>query len=260
MSRSRHRGIVGASGRWGSLMAVLAIVLSASVQMALADASASHIDLADGSASSYRSVSARFARLSFTSDGSRSVTDFPWTQGTGRSQTTGDGGADDSGDDKSLPPGDDRNPDPRPRPKPDDGEEYDDSPLFVVTLSSSRSTAGQGDEIVYTIRGRNFGATPMSNVILRAHVPAGTTMTSGGGCESSGVNVATPCIPTLTPDEDGHLSQLFLALPADSQVVWTLSVRVNLTTPNGTVLSQHAHATADDSPLVSSSEVTVIVV
>lgn len=239
----------------------LALTLRLSVGVALAAPGASFIKLAPWLSADYESGAVTFGRVSHSL-----VDEVTGDDGIGRIFDPGeyviafpDPDPGDLADPAQPPP-----PPPAPPPPPPE------APALTVMIVADREEAQQGDLIYYTVTTTNVGRAAADGVRVQSHIPAGTGL-AGVACDGEPVLVdpdrqPPTCVDannvTTTPSAPGaHMDRILtVPLAAGESDVWRFAVRVHSTTPDGTVLSNHAHAYADNHPRVHSGAVAVTVV
>jgi uncharacterized repeat protein (TIGR01451 family) len=118
-----------------------------------------------------------------------------------------------------------------------------------ITKMSGPSPVVAGTNLTYTITASNAGPSPAVNVVVRDTLPGQTSVVSvtpGGGFQCSGGipgNPAQPLICTLGTLNDG------------SSAIITVVVKVNASTPDGTILINNASISSDTSDLNNSNNV-----
>lgn len=104
-----------------------------------------------------------------------------------------------------------------------------------VTKGAAPPTVANGSNITYTIVVNNAGPSPAPNVTLADSIPANTTFVS--------LNQSGPAFSCTTPSAGGtgSVSCSNANFPAGSPTTFTLVVKVNPSTPPGTVITNTAN-------------------
>lgn len=139
-------------------------------------------------------------------------------------------------------------------------------PSLRLKFRADRKRARPGEEITYTVHVENVGRATARNALVQSHVPEGTTLVTGTDCDGNAVQIqpggddAPVCLNVQppAPNPEGHITYFYASIPAGGSEVWTFRVRVNDVEP-GTPIVNHAHASADGLPTITSDDVTVTV-
>jgi len=125
---------------------------------------------------------------------------------------------------------------------------------LAVWITASKGTVHPGDNVTYTVEVRNVGGADATNLVAEAHVPAGTSM-GESGCLGG---VSGTCSGTSRQaDPYEHISHTFGTIHAGLGAAWRFTVTVDLSTPVGTKITNHAHAHANNVTSVTSDDVVV---
>lgn len=155
--------------------------------------------------------------------------------------------------------------DPPPEPPPDDGDDGEEitAPL-LVTAVADRTTAAQGDRIVYAFSVTNVSDRVHENVIAETHIPAGTY--AAGSCTgftNEGTLDAPMCADVAglpaTGSDDHHLLRPIGTMQPGATAQWELVVRVGSDTADAVVIGNHCRVRTTAAVIVPSSDVWVTV-
>jgi uncharacterized repeat protein (TIGR01451 family) len=139
-----------------------------------------------------------------------------------------------------------------------------------VSIEADRRTADRNQKIRYTVIVRNAGAATASNVRVETHVPEHTSYAGVDNCEGESVQVLPGDGPIACVDGDDvvppenygpyeHFGKTFTKLLPGEAGIFSFFVRVNGDAPHGTILVNHAHASAVNADPADSREVSVTV-
>jgi uncharacterized repeat protein (TIGR01451 family) len=134
---------------------------------------------------------------------------------------------------------------------------------LVVEIAADRQSAKPGDTITYAVEVQNVGTVVATNVVALSHVPAGTSLSSSNECIQSGSLAQPVCVAPSSPGgsdpSTDHISHSMSSIPAGGLAIWRFTVVVNVSTPHGTIITNHAHAEAGNGLWVTSDSVEVSV-
>jgi len=134
---------------------------------------------------------------------------------------------------------------------------------LVVEIAADRQSAKPGDTITYAVEVQNVGTVVATNVLTLSHVPAGTSVSNSNECIQSGDLTQSVCVAPSSPGSSNpptdHISHSMPSIPAGGLAIWRFTVVVNVSTPHGTIITNHAHAEAGNAMRVTSDTVEVSV-